>query len=215
LDRGGSMDMDTFNLQAYATWFNQGLYFEGMVGGNFNGYQTKRSVLGTNACGSTEGFGWTGLVGAGYDWEVNSWKLGPHLTVQYSSVNINSFTESGSLAPLNILSQNVDALHAKLGMDVSYYYLKGRWTYINPNFSLAWSHEFIDPQPSVDAKFASGAGDAFTVYGPKMGRDSGVATAGLSIQWKPSFNTFINLMAQIGRDSYSAGNLNLGLRFAF
>jgi outer membrane autotransporter protein len=215
LDNGGSMDMDTVNLQLYAAWFDKGLHFEGMIGGDFDSYKTKREILGDTASGDTTGIGWTGLLGGGYDWEQGPWKFGPQLAVQYMSVNVNEFTESGSLAPLRISSQTPDAMHSQVGMDVSYRYLKGRWTYITPSASLAWRHDFQYTQPSLDAKFASGAGDSFTVYGPELGKDSVVASAGLSIQWKPSFNTFINLTAQMGRTGYNAENLNLGMRYSF
>jgi uncharacterized protein with beta-barrel porin domain len=215
LDNNGSMDMDTVNLQAYAVWFDGGLHFEGMISGDFDSYNTKRETIGGTASGSTDGIGWTGLLGGGYDWEQGAWKFGPQLAVQYMSADINNFTESGSSAPLLISSQNPDSLHSQLGMDLSYRYLQGRWTYITPSVSLAWRHDFDFTNPSLDARFASGSGDSFTVYGPEMGRESAVASAGLSIQWKPSFNTFINLAAQMGRTGYNAENLNLGMRFSF
>ena len=215
LDNGGSMDMNSFNGMVYGTWFNQGWHFEGMIGGEINIYDTDRVSVGGDAKGSAVGVGYTGLLGGGYDWELGPWKLGPQLSMQYMSAYISGFTESGSLAPLQILSQSDDALHSQLGVNVRYRYLVGRWTYVNPEVFFGWRHDFYGGSLPLTAKFASGAGDPFTVYSPELGSDSIVSSLGLSIQWNPAFNSFINLTMDLGRSGYDSESLNVGVCFSF
>ena len=135
--------------------------------------------------------------------------------MQFETVNVNGFTETGSLAPLDVDSQEATAAHAQFGLNVRYQRIKNRWTYITPELFLGWRHEFGDDQLSVDSKFATGSGSSFTVNGPKLGRDSILGSLGISVQWKPSFNTYANFTTQMGRDGYDAQSLNLGTRVGF
>lgn len=215
LENGGSMSLSTFDTELYSAWFDQGFYLEGMIGADINSYSTKREAIEGVANGRASGFGWTGLLGGGYDYKNGPWAIGPRLDAQYLSANAGSFTENGSISPLHIFSQNADDFHTQFSIDLHYHYLAGRWTYITPEFSLGWRHDFMTSPLPVKAQFASGQGNAFTVYGPKLGSDSAVSTLGLSVQWTPAFNTFINLTLQLGRSGYNAENINLGMRFYF
>ncbi|MGC3956909.1 MAG: autotransporter domain-containing protein [Verrucomicrobiota bacterium] len=214
---GGSVDVDTLSLQAYATWFDaSGLHFEGMLGGGVNSYETQRQALGGVASGSADGFGFTTLIGGGYNWESGPWQFGPSLALQYMNASIAEFTESGSLSPLRIASQSEDAAHSQLGFRLRYrYQIADSWTFITPEISLAWRHDFMDGSIALDSQFASGAGSTFTVTGPELGSESVIIGLGCAVQWKPELNTYLNLTLQRGRDGYDAQYLNLGLRYSF
>lgn len=217
LINGGSVDLDTISAQVYATWFNaEGLHFEGMLGGGINSYETKRLAVGGVASGDTDGFGFTTLVGGGYNWENGPWQFGPSLALQYMNASIKEFTEAGSLSPLRIDSQSEDALHSQLGMKLRYrHQLADSWTIITPELQLAWRHDFLDNSISLDSEFASGAGGSFTVTGPEMGRESIIISLGCAVQWKPELNTYLNYTVLRGRGGYDSEFLNLGVRFSF
>ena len=215
LENGGDMSLNTFDTQLYGVWFDEGLYLEGMIGMDINSYSTKRGAIEGTATGSASGFAWTGLIGGGYDWKNGPWAIGPRLDAQYLSAEAGSFTENGSVSPLRISSQSADDFHTQFSLDTHYNFLTGRWTYITPSFSLGWRHDFMTTPLPVTAQFASGQGNSFTVYGPKLGSDSAVSTLGLSVQWNPAFNTFLNLTFQLGRGGYNSENVDLGMRFYF
>lgn len=216
LDNGGSMTMHTFDGDIYATWFDEfGFHLEGMAGGEFNLYDTKRGTIGGTASGTANGTGWTGLIGGGYDWNSDSWKIGPQADVQYESSDVDGFTETGSSAPLSIGSQKVNAMHSQIGLNTRYRYLSGRWTYINPEVYFGWRHDFEDSTLPITSQFASGSGTPFTVYSPQLGRDSIVFSLGISVQWNPDVNTYANFTAQTGRSGYDSENIDLGVRWSF
>ncbi len=216
LVNGGSLDVDTVSAQVYATWFDAGLHFEGMLGGGINSYETKRASVGGVASGDAKGFGFTTVIGGGYDWERGPWQFGPTLTLQYMNASIREFTESGSLAPLQIDSQSEAALHSQLGVKLRYrHQVGGAWTFITPEIQFGWRHDFLDNRVSLDSQFASGAGSGFTVTGPEMGRESIVLSFGCSVQWQPALNTSLNYTLQRGRNGYDSGFLNLGVRYSF
>jgi outer membrane autotransporter protein len=216
LTEGGKVDLKSFNGQLYAIWCQNGVHVEAMAGGGFNSYDTTRQSVDGEAEGSTDGYAWTGLLGGGYDWENGNWKFGPSASVQYTSSSIDSFTEEGSLSPMTIESQSEDALHTQVGFDLRYrHHVFETWTIISPEVYVGWRHDFLGNEISLDTQFASGNGSAFTVTGPELGSDSIVTSLGLSVQWKPSFNTYINFMTLLGRDGYSSISLNAGARVSF
>ena len=215
LTRNGKIDMTVVSGQIYGMWFEEGLHLEAMIGGLYSSYDSERTSLDGKLKGSTTGYGFTGLVGGGYDWENGEWRVGPRANVQFQSVNINGFTETGAYSPLNVDSQEAIAAHAQLGLNIRYQHVRNRWTYITPEFFFGWRHELGEDELSVDSKFISGQGNSFTVHGPKLGRDSIIGSIGVSVQWKPAVNSYANFTTQVGRDGYDAQSLNLGTRFGF
>jgi outer membrane autotransporter protein len=216
LSDGGSLGMDTFNAQVYGVWMNKGAHMEGMLGGVFNSYDTERATIGGTADGSADGYGWTMLLGGGYDWESGPWKFGPQANIQYKMASISEFTESGSLAPLQIESQSEDSLHAQLGVNVRYrHYIHDTWTFIVPEVFFGWRHDFTGTETSLESQFASGAGETFTVDGPELGSDSIVFSIGVTAQWKPALSTYLHFTTNMGRDGYDTQTINLGARYSF
>jgi outer membrane autotransporter protein len=216
LTLGGSVELTSLGAQIYATWFEAGWHFEGMLGVARNSYDTERASLNGRASGNTDGFGVTSVLGGGYHWENGPWQFGPNLALQIMATSIDEFTETGSLAPLRIASQTETALASQLGFKLRYRHLiPDSWTFITPELSFAWRHEFLDDPHSLDARFGSGGGGDFSVTGPATGSESVVIGLGCAIQWKPEFNTHLGLTMQRGRNGYDSQYVNLGVRYNF
>jgi len=215
LDNGGKMDVDNGQVSAYVTWLKEGLHVEGLVGGGYNSYNTRRIVLGEPAVGHTDGTEFTGLLGGGYDWQKGNWSFGPQLSLQYKRVDTSAFNESGSLAPLHIDSQSQESLQSRFGGRVGFNKTVGRGIIVTPELNMAWQHEYLNRGASVDARFVNGAGNTFTSYGPTIGRDSLTTGAGVSVQWTPTIGTFLNYSTEFGRTGYSPQSVNggVGVRF--
>ena len=214
LNNGGYVNANDGQASLYAAWFNQGLHMEGMIGGGYSSYETQRGTIGGNANGKTDGTEFTGMIGGGYDWQTSIWNFGPQLTLQYKQANIGSFTETGSLAPLNILSQSDDSLQSSLGAHVGCQTTLGK-VIVAPSLSLAWQHEFLANSMSLDSSFANGAGNIFNVRGPAVGADSVLLGVGVVIKWTPRIATYLNYTTELGRENYNIQNVNAGMSFLF
>jgi len=214
LANNGNIDVDSGRASIYAAWFNQGFHLEGMLGGGYNSYDTRRLGLGGNATGKTDGTDFTGLIGGGYDWQKGIWVFGPQLTLQYKRVDIDGFSESGSMSPLHIESQSEDAMHSRLGVHVGCRAKAGK-VIVSPDVSLSWQHEYFNGGVALDSRFANGAGNVFTVRGPGIGRDSVVIGAGVWVQWTPTVGTYLNYNTELGRDGYEPHNVQAGVCFGF
>jgi len=213
----GSVNVDAARGSLYAVWFNKGWHIEAMALGGLNYYKTKRAAIDGVARGDTDGYEYGGLLGGGYDWQKGFWFFGPQVTLQYKGVHIDSFKENGSLSPLDILSQSQESLFTRVGAHIGCRATPGKESkiIIAPDLSLAWQHEYLDNTLAIDSRFASGAGNIFTVHGPDVGRDSLVIGAGIWIQWSPTVGTYLNYTTQLLRDGYEPHNLNVGIQIQF
>jgi len=214
LVRDGRVATDTGKGGLYATWWDRGFYVNGFVGGGFNSYDTRRDALQGFANGSTDGAEFDTFVDVGYDATIGNWRFGPYATLAYTYVDLNSYTEHGSLAPLDIVSQHQDSLRTDLGFRAEYR-IKAGGMELRPNVRAAWEHEYLYSALSIDARLASGAGDTFTVHGPSEGHDSAIIGAGVSAQLTQKLLLYLDYEGQIGRDHYDSHAVTGGLRWSF
>src|SRR5204863_10163902 len=109
------------------------------------------------------------LAMAGYDWKSGGLTIGPLASFQYTYVELDSFTEHGSLAPLSFSNQNAESTRTALGAKASYDCHVGH-ILVRPEIRASWQHEFGNTEYSIVSRFASVAGNSFTVNGPAIGR---------------------------------------------
>jgi autotransporter-associated beta strand protein len=214
LTDGGSLTADGMRAAVYAMYLRGAFYTEVMVGGSFNSYDTQRSALGGTAQGSTNSTSFDAYVGTGYNIQANNhWTLTPMASLRYTDVFIDSFTESGSLQPLSFGSQNQSSLRSRLGLSTAYTAFAGD-TRITPYIGLHWQHEFLDNELAMVSQFANGAGNPFTAYGPKIGRDSAIATAGINFAWS-RYALYLAYQAELFRTNYASHTLIAGFRVSW
>ena len=214
LINGGSIETDSYRGALYGTFFKGGFYLDGLLGLAYSEYDTDRLALLGRATGDTDGVEFTTMLNTGYDFRSGNLTFGPVASVAYTRVNLDGFTESGSLTPLSYSDQEQESLRTNLGARISYSIPAGRARII-PSARVTWQHEFMDATQSIDSSFASGPGPVFTVDGPEMGRDSALVTAGLTVQFNPSVAAYAFYTGQLGRANYDSHNLTLGVRISF
>jgi outer membrane autotransporter protein len=201
-------------LGLYATYFTGGFYVDGIVNAGYNSFDTKRSALQGTARGDTEGGELNVLIGTGYDWKIGALSIGPTATFQYTYAKMDGFTERGSLAPLDIASQDAESVRSAFGLKASYDWRVGG-VMIKPELRAAWQHEYSDRRYDISASFAGGAGDGFVVRGPEIGRDSLLLGAGFAIQLSETCTTYFYYDGELGRDQYDRHSVSGGVRVAF
>lgn len=214
LINGGSIETDSYRAAIYGTFFKGGFYLDGLLGLAYNSYDTDRLALLGRATGDTNGLEFTSMLNTGYDFRSGNLTFGPVASVAYTRVNLDGFTESGSLTPLSYSDQEQESFRTNLGARISYVIPAGRARII-PSARVTWQHEFMDATQSIDSSFASGPGPVFTVDGPEMGRDSALVTAGLTVQFNPSVAAYAFYTGQLGRTNYDSHNVTLGVRISF
>ena len=211
---GGNIDVNGGTFGAYATLFGNGFYLDAAITGGPSGYDTHRTALQGSANGSTEGADLNVVVSAGYDWKYGNLSIGPTASFGFGYVDLDAFSETGSLAPLKFPDQNTESETTAFGAKAMYEWKIGKVTLI-PQVSAAWQHEYGSVAYQVIAGFASGAGTNFTVNGPEIGRDSLLIGAGVSMIWSDRFSTYVFYDGDVARTNYDSHTVTGGVRITF
>lgn len=214
LTQNGSVDVESGRLGIYSTLFGGGFHLDGLATGGYNSYDTHRAALGGVAQGNANSAEFNSLLSGGYDIRAGHFTLGPVASAQYTCVDLQSFNENGSLAPLHFNAQNQDSLRSKIGFRIMSGWDIGG-VVVTPGITAAWQHEYLDSAFALDSQFASGAGNTFTVRGPKLGRDSAVVSAGVNVQWTPRLSTYLSYYGELGRKNYEQNSISGGVNLSY
>jgi outer membrane autotransporter protein len=212
--RPGTITVDSGRGGFYGTYFNGGYYLNAGIYGGYSSYDSNRQGLCGNATGNTDGPEWSTFVSTGYDFHRRNLTVGPVASLQYTNIYVNSFSETGSLAPLNIHSDSEESLRTDLGFRASYLWQIGHIA-LAPFVKATWEHEFKYSALPVTAGFADISGPNETFVGPAEGHDSAVLSAGLSIQWTTFISTYVSYDGQLGRDRYNSNAVSGGVRVSW
>jgi outer membrane autotransporter protein len=199
---------------AGSTWYDHGFYLNGIIGGGYSSYLTRRETIGGAARGDTDGLDYTGTIGAGYEYRVGGLTVGPIAAVQYTTIGLKGFTERGSLAPLHLDDESGSSLLSEVGIRASYAWKVGR-AVITPEARAQWLHEYQDSSQGIGASFAENSTASFNVYGPQIGRDSLLLEVGLSAQLSPRTSVFAYYTGDFGAANYTSHSVNGGFRISF
>jgi outer membrane autotransporter protein len=214
LNPGGHIDVDSGRGGLYATWYDHGFYLDGAIYGGHNNYDSSRAGLGGLATGGTEGEEWSTFICGGYDFHFASLVVGPLAALQYTSVHIDGFNESGSLAPMAIHAETAESLRSDVGFRAFYLWQIGK-VLVEPAIRAAWEHEYKYSALPITASFVGMPESSATFFGPNEGHDSAVVSAGISAQWTPAIMTYLNYDGQFGRQNYDSNAVTGGVRFSF
>jgi outer membrane autotransporter protein len=218
----GRITADGGTAGGYATFFTHGFYLQAAGGGNWNSYENRPDAFLGQAHGSTNGSELNAMGALGYDWTMNfnaanhpgSLTVGPIASVQYTNVDINGYSETGSLIPLEFPDQSEDSLRSTIGGKVAICLQTDHGIMLKPEARVAWLHEYNDRAYPINARFI-GCDDLFTVHGPTIGRDAAQVTAGVTVQFNPTVALFAHYDGIFGRDNYDSNGVSGGLALSF
>ena len=215
LNNNDSIRVNSGNIGIYSTLYGSGLYMNTLVSGGYNHYNSHRQGLVGSATGDTGGGELDALISGGYDAHFGKLTVGPIASAQYTYVEINDFTETGSLLPVRVPTQNQQSLRSKVGLKASYDLKTTSGIVITPMASASWQHEFLNTGFALDSSFAQGTGDIFNVRGPAIGRDSAIISVGINVQWTRRFGTYLNYDGEFGRRAYQLNTVSGGAKLNF
>ena len=214
LKPSGSNDVSSGRGGLYATWSHNGFYLNGAIYGGYNSYSSSRSALQGLASGNTGGPELSSFISGGYDFHFALLTVGPVAALQYTYAKMDGFSESGSLAPMQVQSGSNDSLRSDVGFRLFYQWQVGK-IIIEPSLKAAWEHEYLYSALPVTAGFANIPGPTATFTGPAEGHDSAIVSAGVSVLWTPTLTTYLNYDGQLGRGNYSSNAVTGGVRISF
>jgi outer membrane lipase/esterase len=218
----GSLDTRGYTLSAFATYYVTNQFnVDAIVSYGWNEYDTRRRIVFTGVDttnkGDTNGTQFGLSVNGGYNFNFGPFTVGPHLRIDYTRIEIDSYTERGDdvASLLRIRSQTVTSLTTALGAQASYA-ISTPWGVVSPNVRVEWEHQFENSSRQILASFvADPLQTPFGVPTEEPDRDYFNLGAGLAMTFKNGVSTFIFYETVVGQAHVTTHQFTAGLRLEF
>jgi len=167
------------------------------------------------AHGAPSGDHIVGNLDGGYDFHAKNWTFGPSAGVQYTHLDVNSFSEDG-LDPvdLQVNKQETDSLRSRLGGHVGYLFQTGK-VLLKPHLDASWQHEFLDQSRGITSQFTSVGAGSFIINTPNASRDSALIDGGLTADLNGQTSLYLDYLVQAGQSNYFGQAVQAGVKIGF
>ncbi|MGY6272023.1 autotransporter domain-containing protein [Achromobacter denitrificans] len=146
----------------------------------------------------------------GYRIEAGNIRMEPFASLAHVRVRSSGYTEQGDSAALAGRAET-NVTFSTLGLRQEYQIESGA-TQVTARGMLGWRHAFGDEAPGATQRF--GGGEAFTVAGAPIARNSAVVEAGLDFRLTLNATLGMSYIGQIARDARDNGvKADLAVRF--
>lgn len=214
-DRNSSGKSDSYHLGLYGGTNWGAIAFRTGAAYSWSSLSTKRSVAFN---GFTDGLsadydaGTAQVFGElAYKADAGQFRFEPFANLAYVSVHTDGFTEDGGDAALTSAGTSTDATFTTLGLRGSSDFAFGGMN-VTARGMLGWRHAFGDVTPT--STFAFAGGDAFTIAGVPIARDSAVIEAGLDFNLASNAKLGLSYTGQFGGGTVDQGaKVDLAVKF--
>jgi outer membrane autotransporter protein len=165
-----STDANTYQAMAYIEHAQGPWYVYGDASFGWNDYSSTRHIafpgVDQTAQGDYSGQAYTGFVTTGYHFFTQGFTITPLASLQYTHVNVSSYSETGAGAlNLNVASQSYDFLESGLGATVARPFSFGTGTLV-PEIHAKWLHELINPTLQATSAFTGSPSSTTPGFNP-------------------------------------------------
>lgn len=146
-----------------------------------------------------------------YNVDAGVVQLEPFANLAYVNLHNQSFSENGGAAALKSSSQNTDMTFMTLGSRLSGQIGVGQ-TQVTLSASAGWRHTFGRVSPKASQRFSQG--EAFSITGVPLSRNSVVLEAGAGMMLSRSVSVGMSYHGQLGSDAKDHSiRANVGIAF--
>ncbi len=214
-DRASSGDSDNYHLGAYGggQWGAVGL--RGGLAYSWHDIATRRSVAmpgySDRLKASYDGRTIQAFADLSYRIDTRIAALEPFANLAYVNLKTDGYSESGGAAALRANSQTTETTYTTLGSRVMSSFELGS-AQATARGSLGWRYAFGDLKPAATQAFS--AGDAFTVAGVPIAKNSAVLEAGLDVQVSRKVSFDLSYQGQLASGAQDHGvRAGVSMRF--
>ena len=153
--------------------------------------------------------------GGGYDFHHHALTVAPYARGEYTALNIDAYSESGSIAAVQFGKQNIESLISTVGVQTAYSF-SFPWGVLIPQLRGEWHHQFLDGQRQVTGSFvADASGSTFTLVNDGPSRDYYTFGAEVSSVLPGGVSAFLAYETLQGYRHIDSNRLMLGARLEF
>jgi len=218
-DIGSKATVDSYAPGAFISYAQNGWYLNALGSYGFDNFTEDRSVsfpgFSGIAHGAPNGDQIVGNLDGGYDFHEKNWTFGPLVGVQYTHMDVDSYTEGGANpVDLQVDKMETDSLRSRLGGHVSYVFHTGK-VLLTPHLDASWQHEFMDQSRGITSQFTSVGVGSFTINTPQPSRDSALIDGGLSADLNGQVSLYLDYLVQAGQSNYFGQAVEAGVKVGF
>ncbi|MDD2707028.1 MAG: autotransporter domain-containing protein [Verrucomicrobiae bacterium] len=215
---GGHVKVDTIPIWLYSTYQRNNWYLDAMMGGGVSFYDLKRNIqFGTidrQAYSDPNGYQVNARLETGMDHQFGHLTIGPSLSVQYTKMWIDSFTErNADSLNLSIARQTADSIQNGIGIHSSYRIKMKTFTLV-PHFSGSFQHEWRNDSRMIDAQLAQGS-SIFQAPTDAPDRNFGLVGGGLTAEISESLSLRVSYETEVGKTDYARQTFSGGVDVLF
>ena len=184
----GGSDIDSYQLAVYGRQQGDNTYLDATLGLGHHRINSARAVQFTGFSGTARAdyriheLGLSLEAGRYYALS-DTHRLTPFAGLQYGHYRQNGFSESGAGdANLRFDDARMDSLRSVVGARINSVLRSSGGMRFDTTAGLAWVHEHLDSEASLNPAFAVNGNVPFTVDGPAADRDRAQASLGVSAQ---------------------------------
>ncbi|MFE0017758.1 autotransporter domain-containing protein [Mesorhizobium sp. NPDC059054] len=195
----GSGSSDNYHLGLYAGTQRGNLGFRSGLAYTWHDIQTSRSIsipgFADSASSERDAGTFQAFGELGYRIDTPVAAFEPFANLAYVNLRTDGFTETGGAAALTGQGETTDSTFTTLGLRASTAFPLGA-TNATVRGMLGWRHAYGAVAPASTHAFATG--DAFTISGVPIARDSALVEAGLDLDLTDSATLGIAYQGQFG-----------------
>ncbi len=214
---GGKIESDNVRAIAFA-----GTLLTDFVSLNFGAeigyasYDVKRKTIFGKTKGDTDalhGGIFADFVGAFqiYDSEKGQLDLLPHVGVEVSYYNVGGFTESGTVAALDVDRFDALSVQARIGAQLNWQVPIDTASF-RLSFDVSYLHEIANSEVDIEAKML---GSKFGIAAKTFTESALTLTPGVAYDFDGFTSIFLNYEFKLGTDSEIGHSVHLGFRHRF
>lgn len=216
---GGGYKLQDISGLGYLTYHQGGGYIGGYVDfgqDNFSDIE-RRIQLGADQRtenASADGNHLGGGITGGWWFDISSLRTGPFATVEWQTVKVDGYSESGSdSSSMWFGHQQRDSLVSTLGWRLQGHWQAGSVT-LSPYAELAWNHDSKADPRDITAGL-NGMSGSFSLVGFTPDKTWGTGDVGVTAQFSQALSGWVGYSGRFGDDSQKYNSVNLGLKYAF
>jgi outer membrane autotransporter protein len=217
-DRDSSTgEIDSTLYSVYGSYLLNKGYIDAVLSYGKNSYDTQRHVIigatTTDVTSTHDGDLLSlGLSGGAY-YSLGNWWLRPYVSLQYTRLDEDGFTESGDGSSLNVAARTTNALISQLGTTfLRDYKVKGG--HITPELNIAWNHDFDIDDHLINASYVGAPDASFSIEGQKVEENGIMLGAGFSYETSSGYITTVKVSSEF-RKNYNVNTIIGEFRYQF
>lgn len=197
--------IDTLQLNLYGEYYlHRRAFIDGLVGVGLNTIdQVRYNVGGTtdSATATYDSQQYVARIGAGLDMGSDGWSIRPKVFARYSGVDMESFTETGTLAQ-SFNADTYSALDLGLDLEVSYAHEYRYGSVLKPRLLAGVQYDVIGDPLEAKVSFVNG-GPIFDTQGPEPAQTSYKAGIGFTYFTLSGFDFSADYVGSFQEDQHS------------